>query len=174
MDVNFCRRCGKTVRQTGLGIYECPSGHRLFYKSYPAALIVLLNNQDEVLIATRAFDPGKGSLDLPGGFVDAHETLEQAAIRELQEETGLQRADVTKLEYLCSAVDAYDYQAETQSVIVTAFLARTTKAVKVKPQDDVARLAWASIMEVDFTQIHPDFNCVRNALRLMQQRFAKG
>jgi 8-oxo-dGTP diphosphatase len=42
----------------------------------------------QVLLIERGIDPFKGRYALPGGFVRAKETLEQAAFRELLEETG--------------------------------------------------------------------------------------
>jgi 8-oxo-dGTP diphosphatase len=43
----------------------------------------------KVVLIERKNDPFKGSWALPGGFVEDDETVEQAAARELQEETGV-------------------------------------------------------------------------------------
>lgn len=43
--------------------------------------------QRELLLIQRKHDPYAGCWALPGGFLDEHETLEQAAARELMEET---------------------------------------------------------------------------------------
>jgi 8-oxo-dGTP diphosphatase len=44
---------------------------------------------DSVLLVERGNPPYKGMLALPGGFVEGHESAEQAVLRELKEEAGL-------------------------------------------------------------------------------------
>ena len=51
----------------------------------------------KVLLIKRAADPFKGRWALPGGFVDMDEPLDDAARRELEEETGLQQAYLEQL-----------------------------------------------------------------------------
>lgn len=46
-----------------------------------------------VLLIRRGQAPGKGLLALPGGFLDVHESLWHATLRELAEETGLERSE---------------------------------------------------------------------------------
>jgi 8-oxo-dGTP diphosphatase len=53
------------------------------------AVGVLLIESDRVLLVQRKKPPGVGLWTVPGGKVDLGETLEQAALRELDEETGL-------------------------------------------------------------------------------------
>jgi 8-oxo-dGTP diphosphatase len=50
---------------------------------------VVFDRADRLLLVRRAKPPFKGGYALPGGFVEIGETVEQAALRELHEETGI-------------------------------------------------------------------------------------
>jgi ADP-ribose pyrophosphatase YjhB (NUDIX family) len=50
---------------------------------------MLLPVDDGVLCIRRAIEPGRGLLALPGGFIERGESWQQAAVRELREETGV-------------------------------------------------------------------------------------
>lgn len=51
--------------------------------------VVLMNSEKDVLLVTRKHPPHIGALALPGGFVNSFETCEDAAVREVFEETHL-------------------------------------------------------------------------------------
>ncbi|MCH2021221.1 MAG: NUDIX hydrolase [Saprospiraceae bacterium] len=50
-----------------------------------------------ILLIKRAYDPFKNSWALPGGFIKENETLENAARRELEEETGVKDIFIEQL-----------------------------------------------------------------------------
>ena len=73
-----------------------------------------------VLLVKRKDDPFKGCWALPGGFVDENESLERAALRELDEETGLSGV---RLEQLGAFGDpGRDPRGHTVTVAYVTFL----------------------------------------------------
>lgn len=94
----------------------------------------------EVLLIKRAREPFKGRWALPGGFVDSDESLEHAAARELEEETGLRRV---RLEQFGAFGDpGRDPRGDTVSI---GFTACVKKYGAVKAADDAEDARWHSI-----------------------------
>lgn len=88
-------------------------------------------------MAQRAKDPAKGTLDLPGGFVDLHESAEEAVVREIREETGLDLHDPV---YLFSLPNIYTYsgfEVHTTDLFFQLILSSDTE---LKADDDVEQL----------------------------------
>ena len=65
--------------------------------SVDVVIFSLRDSQLQVLLIQRAGEPFQGMWALPGGFVRMDESLEEAASREMQEETGLQEAYLEQL-----------------------------------------------------------------------------
>ena len=59
----------------------------------PTASIICMRD-NELLLAKRAFNPAKGEWGLPGGFMELNETLNEAAERELKEETSIKNVEL--------------------------------------------------------------------------------
>ena len=86
-----CVRCGTPItREAGRpDRLQCPvCRYRIYDYPRPCAGIIVLRG-DSVLVLRRGHAPKRGWLDTPGGFIDAGESIEAAARRELREETGL-------------------------------------------------------------------------------------
>ena len=62
-----------------------------------AVVFAFVEKQTKLLLINRKNEPFKGRWALPGGFVDMDEELEQAAKRELAEETGLQGVSLEQM-----------------------------------------------------------------------------
>ena len=92
MKYRYCPICANKLRTGFLDGRErqiCGScGFIHYVNPLPAAAMVLFKYQD-VLLVKRRFEPRIECWSLPAGFIEADETPEQAAIREVKEETGL-------------------------------------------------------------------------------------
>ena len=63
-------------------------GFELFMNPSASVAVFIRNGEGELLFVVRGCEPAKGTLDLPGGFTDIGETVEEAVRREVMEETG--------------------------------------------------------------------------------------
>ena len=80
---------------------------------------VVIPAEEGVVLIRRGSDPFEGQWALPGGFVEVGETVEQAAVREAAEETGL----VVELAHLVGVYSEPERDPRGHNVSVT-FLAR--------------------------------------------------
>lgn len=103
-------------------------------------VVITAEEEPKVLLIQRANDPFKGCWAFPGGFMDMDETTEQCAIRELEEETGLQVSEVKQI----GAYSRVDRDPRGRTITV-AYLARIANAEEVNGQDDAAKAEWFPI-----------------------------
>lgn len=90
---NHCGTCGRALVIAHDGQSNqphCPDCRRFYYRNpVPAACCFVSRGDGELLFARRAVEPCRGGWSLPGGFIELGETPEEAALRELREETNL-------------------------------------------------------------------------------------
>ena len=85
----FCSFCGtRFPDDIGSPLTCTDCGNTTWCNPAPVA-VVLLPIDDGVLTVRRGINPGKGQLALPGGFIDCGETWQEAAVREVVEETAV-------------------------------------------------------------------------------------
>lgn len=123
---------------------------------------VVITNEPlpKVLLIKRGENPFKDSWALPGGFLNIEETLDQCAIRELKEETGLQLSE-------CYQVGTYSGVSRDPRtrVITTAYLFIVPEPAEVAGHDDAAEAQWFPI--TDFPHLAFDhYDIVKDAVRL--------
>jgi 8-oxo-dGTP pyrophosphatase MutT (NUDIX family) len=90
---NFCPSCAsKKINFEEGKVFRCPDCGFVYYHNIAAAtgcLISVPSAEGERLVFTvRGKEPGKGLMDMPGGFVDAGEGALEGLYRELNEELG--------------------------------------------------------------------------------------
>lgn len=101
-------------------------------------IIKVLNKRKHLLLIERKFPPFEGMWALPGGFLNMDETLEQAALRELQEETGITGIALEQF-HTFSKVNR-DPRHRTITTVFIGFAEESTSAPKAG--DDAANVQW--------------------------------
>ncbi|MBO7125159.1 MAG: NUDIX domain-containing protein [Bacteroidales bacterium] len=119
---------------------------KTLYKYIEAAGGFIKNEHDEYLFIFR-----RGKWDLPKGKLEKGETPEIAAIREVQEETGLQLVKEKSLR--CTTWHTYDTYGEPVLKQTYWFNMETTKNQDSKPQteEDITELQW--LPESEFSKV---------------------
>jgi ADP-ribose pyrophosphatase YjhB (NUDIX family) len=89
----FCPTCKTELRRQefdGQNLLNCPACNFIFWNNPKPVVSVIAHAGDKILMLQRASEPMKGYWCLPGGFINHGESPQQAATRELYEETQLQ------------------------------------------------------------------------------------
>jgi mutator protein MutT len=137
----YCPVCGSpnfvTNNEKSKRCADC--GFVYFFNPSGATVAVIVNDRDELLVVRRAKEPAKGTLDLPGGFLDCAETAEEGVAREVFEETGL---EVEQCDYLFSIPNIYPYSGLDVHTMDLFFLCRVKGTQEAKAMDDAESLAW--------------------------------
>jgi 8-oxo-dGTP diphosphatase len=118
---------------------------------YPRAAVTVdalifrnVNRGIEVLLIRRGREPFKNMWALPGGFIEMDETLEEAILRELQEETGLTGIELKQFHTFSSV--KRDPRHRTISTVFWGLL--TNNSIKVVAGDDAEESGWFSITDL--------------------------
>lgn len=94
MTRRFCPFCSRPNRRLANKLHRrCPAcGETDWVNPAPAVGVAILRGH-HILLSKRAAPPKQGQWDLVGGFIDANETPDAAAVREVLEETGCRLTD---------------------------------------------------------------------------------
>jgi 8-oxo-dGTP diphosphatase len=110
---------------------------------YPrSAAGMLVVRRGQVLLLERAHAPRRGFLDIPGGFMEAGESIEGAARRELKEETGL---TLGRVDWLGFYWDTYFIRGFGRFPVMNFYFAASWRRGEPRAADDAASAAWVPI-----------------------------
>ena len=101
-------------------------------------ILVLNKNQNKVLFLYRSKDPYKGLYNLIGGKIEDNETFLESAYRELFEETGITRNDITLTPFI-------DYTWPTLGSKMKVFIGKLNRNVELV--EEIHQLHWMDIHE---------------------------
>ncbi|KKR32539.1 MAG: Nudix hydrolase [Candidatus Falkowbacteria bacterium GW2011_GWF2_39_8] len=127
----YCPLCKEELKNEN-NHYFCNGCKFDFYHTpNPASSVILVNSKKQIYLAKRAEEPKPGLWAIPGGFIDFHESAEDAARREIKEELGI---ELTNLQFLCSFANDYLYKG-TQYYPLDIFFISKIDLEKIVPVD---------------------------------------
>ncbi len=150
--LRFCPFCGaKSFLWDGVKAHKCGVCGKKMYTNEAAATVALITNDNgELLFVRRKFDPAKGMLDLPGGFVDLGETGEHAIIREVKEELNL---EVAELQFFGSFPNQYLFGGLVYFTLDLTFVCRVNDFSPLCAADDAEEYLFIAPEKVNLDEV---------------------
>lgn len=159
-EAKYCPKCGTALVLRWSGERErptCPACGFVFYFNPVVGAGVLIETGGRVVLVRRGVEPKAGYWSLPSGYVEADELAEAAAVREAEEETGLQ-IEVDEL------LGVYSFGREPQTGVLILYSAHTVGG-QLEAGDDareVGTFAPAEVPPDDQIAFHTHLQALRD------------
>jgi NADH pyrophosphatase NudC (nudix superfamily) len=161
---NYCPSCGaKAISFDGIKEFNCTACSFSYFQNVAAAVGTILECGDKIVLIKRKREPGKGMLDVAGGFVDPDETIEEAARREIKEEL---KIDVETLKYLGSYPNTYLYRDVCYHSCDQLFYSRIEEFPTEFDETEVEELVFMNPTEISDDEIA--FESIKMGLKLFR------
>jgi 8-oxo-dGTP diphosphatase len=150
------------MAKKGKYIYEWPRP----MVTVDAVVCRFIRDNAQVLLIQRGNEPYKGKWALPGGFVDMDEELEDAAARELMEETGLTGVSLEQMHTFGRC--GRDPRGRQISIAFFGIAPANTK--KIKGGDDAVRAKWFDIEHLPAELAFDHNEIIRFGIRTLKRK----
>ncbi|MDR4506475.1 MAG: NUDIX domain-containing protein [Candidatus Scalindua sp.] len=159
--MNYCLRCGadrfKNVRANE---FFCESCGFTYFQNIAASVAAIIECRNQILTCVRKYEPCKGMLGLPGGFVDMNESAESALKREIFEEVEI---PVTEMHYLGSFPNVYLYKSVEYHTLDLFYSLQLKEIPRITIGDEIAATQWIAGEEIQYEQFA--FESMKKGLR---------
>lgn len=167
MQPKFCPQCGHALEYRPVEDNHirpvCPACGFIVYQNPPIAAGVIAERADgKIVLVLRGENPGKGLWGLPAGFMEIDEMVEETALRECFEETGL-RVELGEL----WGVWSYHHKEKQTSGVLVLYTARVIDGTPRAGSDSV-EVKFFSLDEI--AELPLAFETHREALAKWQAR----
>jgi NAD+ diphosphatase len=135
-----CPKCGSTdlLENENNGM-KCATCNFYYFHNTASATGAIIVSPEGILLVKRGEEPKKGLLDVPGGFVNYNESIEDALIREVREELMI---DLPSMTYLGSFPNVYKYQKVTYFTTDAIFVCVFDTVPVLNPNSEIADYRW--------------------------------
>jgi mutator protein MutT len=168
-DLNLMDIVRKTEEATQNGLLvlsEDPAGLLLLFKANFTTIAagggIVFNQNGELLIMKRL-----GKWDLPKGKIDPGETISEGAIREVEEECGINQLSIEK--FLTISYHTYKLQGHRFLKATHWYKMNTTFMGKLKPQleESITEVKWVNLNEMDLQELDT-YESIREILMMVK------
>lgn len=157
----FCPRCQKKLIKKNDFYISCSfCNFFIYFNPTPTNALIIENQQKEILFVKRKYPPKKDWFDLPGGFVNLDETIEESVKREIKEELNL---TIDNFFYLGSYSDEYLYRQIVYKTLCFVFYKKINQITHLQPNDDVKKILFFKKEKIPWSRIA--FKGIRQALK---------
>lgn len=175
---HYCPVCGsRNILANDFKSMRCEAcGFVLYFNAAAACATVITNEHGELLVGVRGEEPEKGTLDLIGGFVDPGESSDQAIIREVEEETGIDLNALicqgkATIRHLFSLPSTYLYSGLTIHTCDAFYHITIPSDTPIQAADDVASCFWTAPQDIRPEQF--GLTSIREAVRRFTNQHSK-
>lgn len=158
----YCPVCGNGFKKGKHKLICVKCGFEYYNNPKPCNGVILVNPKNEILLVKRKDDPKRGFWDLPGGFVDGGENIEESVVREIKEELGI---EISSFKYLGSLSDNYLYQGVDWPTVGLIFKAEIRKQ-DFKIADDITEYKYFPLDKIPYEEIA--FESVKKILQKLE------
>ncbi|HHT22181.1 MAG TPA: NUDIX domain-containing protein [Bacteroidales bacterium] len=164
----YCPVCGsEKFVQHNIKSMCCEECGFIYYINPSAATAAFIRNEaGDLLVCRRSHEPAKGTLDLPGGFIDYNETAEEGIAREVMEEVGIK---VENFRYVFSLPNDYLYSDLDIPTMDLFFEGKVKNGTQIQAADDVCECFFIPVRE-----LNPELfglKSIRHAIKLFISAF---
>ncbi len=163
--MNHCLRCGvdrfKNVRANQ---FFCESCGFTYFQNVASSVAAIIECHYKILTCVRKYDPCRGMLGLPGGFVDIDESAESALKREVFEEL---KIELPEMRYIGSFPNLYPYKQVEYYTLDLFFSLKLKELPQITIGEEIAAIQWFERDKINYDDFA--FESMRKGL----QRYLK-
>ena len=146
--IRFCPLCGgglerRAVPPESKQEMVCGGCSFIFYLNHKVVAATIPEHEGRVLLTRRTIQPARGKWTFPGGFVDWGEPVEDGAVRETWEETGL-KVD------LSGVLGVYSYAGTP--IVIVVYRARVVGG-EIRTCSENDRVEWVDAAEIPWEEL---------------------
>ena len=142
----YCPRCKSSdIPFDNKKKFKCSACSFTYFHNVATAAAAILEYDKKILLIRRAREPGKGKLDLPGGFINPEESVEDGLKREIKEELGI---NLNEIKYIGSSPNVYEYKEVTYNTCDLFFYSKIESVPTEFNRTEISELVLINLSEI--------------------------